>query len=120
VKAYVVMGDGPAPQTSLAPLVRYEDLVASGTDDYEFPVFDENEAAAMCYTSGTTGNPKASFTPPRAVLQCAPSAWPMFDPERDVPSVPISTRTPGSSPVRRWSASRRHPGVQPTPQTSPS
>jgi fatty-acyl-CoA synthase len=68
VKAYVVMGDGPAPQTSLAPLVRYEDLVASGTDDYEFPVFDENEAAAMCYTSGTTGNPKGVLYSHRALF----------------------------------------------------
>ncbi len=68
VKAYVVMGDGAAPATSLAPLVRYEELIASGTDDYELPTFDENEAAAMCYTSGTTGNPKGVLYSHRALF----------------------------------------------------
>src|SRR5882724_7844890 len=57
VEAYIVMGD-EMPQTKLAPVVRYEDLIAEGSEDYEFPTFDENTAAAMCYTSGTTGNPK--------------------------------------------------------------
>jgi fatty-acyl-CoA synthase len=36
----------------------YEDFLATGGADYEFPALDENEAAAMCYTSGTTGVPK--------------------------------------------------------------
>jgi fatty-acyl-CoA synthase len=68
VKAYVVMGDGATPKTSLAPLLRYEELVASGDEGYEFPTFDENEAAAMCYTSGTTGNPKGVLYSHRALF----------------------------------------------------
>jgi fatty-acyl-CoA synthase len=68
VEAYVLMGDGPPPKTSLAPLVRYEDLIAEGSEDYEFPTFDENEAAAMCYTSGTTGNPKGVLYSHRALF----------------------------------------------------
>jgi len=68
VEAYIVMGDGPLPKTSLAPLVRYEDLVAQGSEDYEFPFFDENEASAMCYTSGTTGNPKGVLYSHRALF----------------------------------------------------
>jgi len=36
----------------------YEDFLATGAADYHFPSLDENEAAAMCYTSGTTGVPK--------------------------------------------------------------
>jgi len=68
VEAYVVMGDGELPKTSLAPLVRYEDLLAQGSADYEFPEFDENEAAAMCYTSGTTGNPKGVLYSHRALF----------------------------------------------------
>jgi fatty-acyl-CoA synthase len=68
VKAYVVMGDGATPKTSLAPLLRYEELVASGDEGYEFSTFDENEAAAMCYTSGTTGNPKGVLYSHRALF----------------------------------------------------
>jgi acyl-CoA synthetase (AMP-forming)/AMP-acid ligase II len=36
----------------------YEDLIAAQSGDYEWPVFDENAASSLCYTSGTTGNPK--------------------------------------------------------------
>ena len=68
VKAYVVMGDGAAPKTSLAPLLHYEELLAQGRDGYAFPTFDENEAAAMCYTSGTTGNPKGVLYSHRALF----------------------------------------------------
>ncbi|HUE38946.1 MAG TPA: AMP-binding protein, partial [Candidatus Binatia bacterium] len=68
VEAYVVMGDGEVPKTSLSPLVRYEDLIAEGSADYEFPTLDENEAAAMCYTSGTTGNPKGVLYSHRALF----------------------------------------------------
>jgi fatty-acyl-CoA synthase len=68
VEAYVVMGDGELPKTSLAPVVRYEDLLAKGNAEYEFPTFDENEAAAMCYTSGTTGNPKGVLYSHRALF----------------------------------------------------
>src|SRR5579875_2200000 len=39
-------------------LVSYEELLAGQPDSYEWPDLDEREAAAMCYTSGTTGNPK--------------------------------------------------------------
>jgi len=58
VKTYVVMGDGPLPTTSLAPLLRYEDLIERGDPDYRFAEGPETEAALLCYTSGTTGNPK--------------------------------------------------------------
>ncbi len=37
---------------------NYEELLAQGSGDFTYPDLDENEAAAMCYTSGTTGNPK--------------------------------------------------------------
>ena len=41
----------------LAPLC-YEELMATAPPDYEWPLFDENTASTLCYTSGTTGNPK--------------------------------------------------------------
>lgn len=46
-------GNADVPGFSL-----YEDLVKSGTEDFEWPLLDENHAAGLCYTSGTTGNPK--------------------------------------------------------------
>ena len=58
VKAYVFLGDGPLPQSSLAPLIHYEELVERGDPGFRFAEGPEHEAALLCYTSGTTGNPK--------------------------------------------------------------
>jgi fatty-acyl-CoA synthase len=56
VEQVVVMGsaDGERPEGSL----DYEELLAGSTPEFDWPAVDENEASAMCYTSGTTGNPK--------------------------------------------------------------
>src|SRR5579864_2931271 len=40
------------------PVLCYEDLIDACDDDFEWPVLDENDASSLCYTSGTTGNPK--------------------------------------------------------------
>ena len=42
----------------IANLLCYEDLIGAASDQYAWPVFDENTASSLCYTSGTTGNPK--------------------------------------------------------------
>jgi fatty-acyl-CoA synthase len=60
VKHYVVMADGPVPQTALANAISYEELIAGESPEYAWPQLDENSALAMCYTSGTTGNPKGA------------------------------------------------------------
>jgi fatty-acyl-CoA synthase len=60
VRHYVVMADGDMPSTSLPNAVSYEELLASAPADYDWPRLDENSACAMCYTSGTTGNPKGA------------------------------------------------------------
>ncbi|MEP6655823.1 MAG: 3-(methylthio)propionyl-CoA ligase [Betaproteobacteria bacterium] len=60
VKAFVAMTDRahmPAA-TAITGLLCYEDLLAGHPDLYVWPVLDENLASSMCYTSGTTGNPK--------------------------------------------------------------
>jgi fatty-acyl-CoA synthase len=57
VKHYVVMDDGRGDVPDDPRIVDYETLLASATP-VEFHVDDENRAASMCYTSGTTGNPK--------------------------------------------------------------
>ncbi len=60
VRHYVVMADGPLPETSLPNAISYEELLAAAPPDYDWPQLDENDAVAMCYTSGTTGNPKGA------------------------------------------------------------
>jgi fatty-acyl-CoA synthase len=58
IKHYVVMGDKVPEGCALNPVHAYEDLLANASPEYPWPHLDENDAAAMCYTSGTTGNPK--------------------------------------------------------------
>jgi fatty-acyl-CoA synthase len=59
VERYIVMTDGQhMPETSLPNAVAYEDWIGAVDDDFEWKEFDENTAAGLCYTSGTTGNPK--------------------------------------------------------------
>src|SRR6266403_5393129 len=59
IERYVVLTDAAhMPQTSLRNAVPYEEWIAEVDDDFSWQSFDENTAAGMCYTSGTTGNPK--------------------------------------------------------------
>jgi acyl-CoA synthetase (AMP-forming)/AMP-acid ligase II len=46
------------PPAKVSNLLCYETLLANTSPDYEWPQFDENTACTLCYTSGTTGNPK--------------------------------------------------------------
>ncbi len=56
VKHIVVVG--PGDSSALGETHSYEELLAAEEPGYAWPTFDERQAAAMCYTSGTTGNPK--------------------------------------------------------------
>jgi len=59
IQRYVVLTDAAhMPQTSLKDAVPYEEWIAEVDGDFAWRSFDENTAAGMCYTSGTTGNPK--------------------------------------------------------------
>jgi fatty-acyl-CoA synthase len=59
IERYVVLTDNAhMPATSLKNAVPYEDWLAEVDGDFAWKTFDENTAAGMCYTSGTTGNPK--------------------------------------------------------------
>ena len=69
VKRWVAMTDAEhLPQGKIPGLLCYEDLLAAEDDDFDWPVFDENTAAALCYTSGTTGNPKGVLFSHRSTL----------------------------------------------------
>ena len=59
VHTFVVMTDrAHMPECAIPGLLCYEDLLAAQSDVYAWPDFDENTAASLCYTSGTTGMPK--------------------------------------------------------------
>jgi len=59
IERYIVFTDNAhMPATTLKNAVPYEDWLAETDSDFAWKTFDENTAAGMCYTSGTTGNPK--------------------------------------------------------------
>ncbi len=66
VRQWVVIGDGDTGR--LDPVVRYDELLASASGRYEYPALDERQAAALCYTSGTTSNPKGVLYSHRSSL----------------------------------------------------
>ena len=70
IKAYVMMCDRDRmPADSKVPnLLCYEELVGASSDEYEWPLFDENSASSLCYTSGTTGNPKGALYSHRSTM----------------------------------------------------
>ena len=61
--------DDKLPKDSGIPnLISYESWLAGRPADYAWPRFDENTASSMCYTSGTTGNPKAALYSHRSTV----------------------------------------------------
>jgi len=59
IERYVVLTDAKhMPATSLPNAVPYEEWIGEADGDFAWKIFNENTAAGMCYTSGTTGNPK--------------------------------------------------------------
>ena len=63
IRQYVMLCDaGKLPaDTGIPNLVGYDDWIGGQSTSYDWPSFDENSASSMCYTSGTTGNPKAAL-----------------------------------------------------------
>jgi fatty-acyl-CoA synthase len=70
VEHYVCMTDVAhlPSMTAARPVQAYETLVAAGSADITWPEFDENAAAALCYTSGTTGDPKGALYSHRSTV----------------------------------------------------
>jgi len=69
IRHYVLMTDrAHMPKTGIPGLLCYEELLERQTDAYEWPSFDERTAAALCYTSGTTGNPKGTLYSHRSTI----------------------------------------------------
>jgi fatty-acyl-CoA synthase len=64
----VVMTDRAHKPAGLDDCLCYEDLIDAENDDYQWPQFDENRASSLCYTSGTTGNPKGVLYSHRSTI----------------------------------------------------
>jgi len=81
-------------ETSLPVAALYDDLIADESEEFEWPEFDERTAASLCYTSGTTGNPKGALYSHRSTLLHAfgaslPDAIPLSARDTVCPVVPL-------------------------------
>jgi len=70
IKGFIAMcGREHMPKDSKIPkLLCYEELIDASSDVYEWPLFDENSASSLCYTSGTTGHPKGALYSHRSTV----------------------------------------------------
>lgn len=69
VKQWICMTDADhMPQSKVINIQCYETLLAQESGDYEWPTFDERAASSLCYTSGTTGNPKGALYSHRSTI----------------------------------------------------
>jgi acyl-CoA synthetase (AMP-forming)/AMP-acid ligase II len=94
--AIVVMTDAAHMPTSskLPALACYEELIAAQLRRFEWPALDENTAAGMCYTSGTTGEPKGVLYSHRstvlhAIAVCLPGVFGLDARSVVLPIVPM-------------------------------
>ncbi len=96
IKHFVALCDADKlPLDSGIPgLISYEAWIGAKTSKYEWPTFDENSASSMCYTSGTTGHPKAALYSHRSTMLHAlagalPDALSMSARDTVLPVVPM-------------------------------
>ena len=98
LRAIVLLAErSEMPEVVLAPgqeLLCYEEMLAAAADDFGWPVLDENQASALCYTSGTTGRPKGVLYTHRSTLihayaLNAPDVFGLRSVDRVLPIVPM-------------------------------
>jgi fatty-acyl-CoA synthase len=94
IKGVVIMTDKAHMPDSIPDAICYEDLVASHSGDYVWPVFDERTASSLCYTSGTTGNPKGVLFQHRSTVlhsyaECMPDVVNLSATDTLMPVVPM-------------------------------
>ena len=95
IKGFIIMTDeAHMPQTTLPNALCYETLVGSQDAEYTWPNLDERTASSLCYTSGTTGNPKGVLYTHRSTILhsfcvCTRDAIGMSSHEVVLPVVPM-------------------------------
>lgn len=84
----------PEIKNALPEVVFYDELIATQSDQFTWPQFDENQASSLCYTSGTTGNPKGVLYSHRSTVlhsyaSCLPDTFNLSANDTIMPVVPM-------------------------------
>ena len=99
----IVVGEGDT--SGLGETLAYEDLIASSPERFDWPDLDERSAAAMCYTTGTTGDPKGVVYSHRSTYLHSMAIWGSFevrDSERVLVIVPMFHVMAWGVPYTAW------------------
>jgi fatty-acyl-CoA synthase len=107
VETIIVAGEGDT--SALGETLSYEKILAAEEPGFEWPVLDERSAAAMCYTSGTTGNPKGVVYSHRStwlhtMAEQAASSVGMTESDRILIIVPMFHANAWGTPYGAWMA----------------
>jgi fatty-acyl-CoA synthase len=111
VEHYIVIGDGDADALTVngATVLRYDELLAAEQPGFAWPDVDERAASAMCYTSGTTGNPKGVVYSHRSsylhsMAACDAGAMALTERDRVLAIVPMFHANAWGLPYAGWMA----------------
>jgi fatty-acyl-CoA synthase len=105
VEHFVVVGTGDA--RALGEVLSYDELLTGERPGFDWPEVDERSAAAMCYTSGTTGPPKGVVYSHRSTFLHAfgvstPAGLPLSDRDRALVIVPMFHANAWGTPYSAW------------------
>ena len=109
VEHYILIGDADTSALGDVPVHRYEDLLAGAPASYDWPDLDERTPMAMCYTSGTTGNPKGVVYSHRStwlhsIASCSGNGFGLSEHDTVLPVVPMFHANAWGLPYSGWMA----------------